>query len=129
MPHLSSLYTRRAELTAAKRDHAQKLEERKLMLAPNEGWPGKNQDVRDIARDLAYSADVELQVLSAQVAALEHDLTILGGDIEATESERRASEWAIRMRYVRTLEVEMGITPGAEMMDNATAPAYFDIDF
>jgi len=102
MPHLSSLYTRRAELTAS---------------------------ARDIARDLAYASDDELQAFSREIATLEHDLTILGGDIEAAEAERRASEWAIRMRYVRTLEVEMGITPGAEMMDDATAPAYFDIDF
>jgi hypothetical protein len=129
MPHLSSLYVRRAELTAAKRDFAQDLETRKLMLTPADGWTGKNQEARDIARDLAYTADDTLQELSTRVAYIEHDLTILGGDIEAAEAERRAEEWAIRARYVRTLEVEMGVSPRAEM-DAPTAPAYFDdIDF
>jgi hypothetical protein len=126
---LSKLYTRRAELTADKHDLAQDLETRKLMLTPNEGWPGKNAEARDIARDLAYSADVELQDFSTQVASIEHDLTILGGDIDAAEADRRAEEWAVRARYVAVREREAGVPPGDEMLDTPTAPEYFDIDF
>jgi len=77
-----------------------------------------------------WASDEKVVELSDAIASLEHDLTILGGDIEAAETDRRAEEWAIRARYVRTREVDMGITPGDEMIDDATAPSYFDdIDF
>ena len=131
---LSKLYTRRAELNAVKREHAQQLEERKLALTPTDAEGikalGPNEKAQLRGLEKLWASDEKVVELSDAIASLEHGLTILGGDIEAAEAERRYDEWAIRARYVRTREVEMGITPGDEMIDDATAPSYFDdIDF
>lgn len=131
---LSKLYTRRAELNAVKREHAQQLEERKLALTPTDAEGikalGPNEKAQLRGLEKLWASDEKVVELSDAIASLEHDLTMFGGDIEAAEAERRYDEWAIRARYVRTREVDMGITPGDEMIDDATAPSYFDdIDF
>jgi len=134
MATLSSLYQRRAELTAVRRDLAQDLEFCKLGLTPATGWDGKNQDARDLIRDKTWQANSSVQDISMKVEAVERDLAILVGDIEAEEAERRTSEWRIRARYVTCLETEMGIEPqpvgtgGDEIMDETTAPSVMDVD-
>jgi hypothetical protein len=140
MAHLFSLYARRAELNAVKRDLAQDLETRKLALTPidAEGIKalGPNEKAQLRGLEKLWAADAKVAKLSDAIASIEHELTVLSGDIEAAEAERRAEEWAVRSRYVRTREVEMGIEPqpvgahGEAMIDDDTAPQYFDdIDF
>lgn len=107
---LPEMYRERAAITVAKWQAAQDLERRKLDLTPIEGWPGKNEEQRNTAREKAFAGDEITQNLSKTVSELESRLGLLAGEIEASEAERRAEEWRIRARMVDALE-HRGVQP------------------
>lgn len=104
MSTLPEMYRERAAMNIAKWQAAQDLERRKLDLTPVEGWPGKNEDARTLARDKALAADESVKALSQTVAELETRLGLLAGEIESAEAERRAEEWHIRAKLIDALE-------------------------
>lgn len=104
MATLHEMYRERAAMTVAKWQAAQDLERRKLDLTPIEGWPGKNEEQRNTARDKTLASDESVKALSQTVAELETRLGLLAGEIEAAEAERRADEWRIRSRLIDALE-------------------------
>ena len=104
MSTLPEMYRQRAALNVSKWQASQDMELRKLEITPAEGWPGKNEETRGIARDKAFAADEAIRNLSATIGEFEHRLGILAGDIEAAEAERRAEEWRIRARLCAALE-------------------------
>ena len=104
MSTLPEMYRQRAALNVSKWQASQDMELRKLEITPAEGWPGKNEEQRGIARNKSFAADEIIRNLSATIGEFEHRLGILAGDIEAAEAERRAEEWRIRARMCDALE-------------------------
>ena len=76
---------------------------RQLYLTPPDGWPGKNAEQRDAARDQAFAADGQLKEQRARRDDLRRAVADLEIQITALEDERRAWEWAIRDRLVEAL--------------------------
>lgn len=69
---------------------------RQVELAPLDGWPGKNQEQRDIEKGKAFAADEVLGNLEDDLDTFRFETVLIDGDIKALEAERRALEWAIR---------------------------------
>ena len=89
-----------------------------LLAAPAEGWPGKNEEQRAIAREHQLSGDEHYTDLVEQ---LRFNRVLLGkalGDIATFEAERREREWATRQRYVELLQTRTGaqIIPGEDIL-------------
>lgn len=107
---LTGLYTDRATLGTRLWQLERDLEKRRLELTPRDGWPGKNAELRDHERDLAYADDFDLQALLGQAAVTREKVAANAAAIEATEALRRAEEWDTRARLVAALDGH-AITP------------------
>ncbi len=101
---LSALYRRRAEISLREWQAGKDLAARELVLTPPEGWPGKNQEARDLAREQAFKADEAHSQILAQTYQAHIELVEIEGQVEGLEAERRALEWQIRARLVEALE-------------------------
>lgn len=84
--------------------------ERQRALIPEGGWPGKNQEARDAARDAAYGADDTLKGHLYNRDDAQGKLIQLEEEIAGVEADRRAGEWRIRERMVEAL-TQSGVAP------------------
>lgn len=100
---LKKLYNDRAGAGLYDYTVTKDLEARKLMITPAEGWPGKNAEQRDQARDFAYHADDVLKRIQVDLDANRVKTANLGAAIDGLEAERRALEWEIRGRLADAL--------------------------
>jgi hypothetical protein len=101
---LAKKYQERAQVAVKEWQIHQDAEARKLFLIPPEGWPGKNQEQRDAARDKAFAEDEAISSIMDAQSAIRQETILLDGEIQALEAERRSLEWAIRARLVAALE-------------------------
>lgn len=100
---LTGLYTARAALNLLIWRANQSIADRQRALVPEGGWPGKNQEARDAARDAAGAADETLAGHVAQRDEAHGQLFELEAEISGVEAQRRAGEWRIRERMVDAL--------------------------
>lgn len=111
-PDLLSLANRLGELYQSKRGaqielaHQEAdLEGNILRLTPDDGWPGKNEENRRLARERALADDQACRNIAARMTELRDDLADLEAEIDALDAERRAREWMIRQQLVEALMV------------------------
>jgi hypothetical protein len=97
-------------LIRARRDHQIELSHqqsdyaaRVLALAPADGWPGKNEEMRSLARQRAEADDPALKALRDMQSETADELSAIESDIESLSVERRAIEWLIRDRMASAL--------------------------
>lgn len=107
---LTGLYIARAALNLLIWRANQAIADRQRALVPEGGWPGKNQEARDAARDAAGAADQALAGHVAQRDEAHGKLFELEAEISGVEAQRRAGEWRIRERMVDALNGR-GIVP------------------
>jgi hypothetical protein len=100
---LSKLYYEKTAGQVRTWQMEQDAEALKLEITPAEGWPGKNEAERSIARDKAWAANENLQNLVDDLLQLKSELALIQTDIEAQEAQRRALEWNIRERLADAL--------------------------
>lgn len=100
---LTGLYTARAALNLLIWRANQSIADRQRALVPEGGWPGKNQEARDTARDVACAADEQLAGYVAERDGAHSKLFELEAEISGVEAQRRAGEWRIRERMVDAL--------------------------
>ena len=93
---LQELIRRRSGLGLVEWQLEKDLAAQRFKLLPAEGWPGKNQEQREQARDLAYAGDAQLQEIQAKLDGNHVELAVVEGRMAGLEVERRALEWAIR---------------------------------
>jgi len=101
---LGQLYQTRAQTNLLKWQAEQDIHARQLELTPADGWPGKNAEQRDVARDQTFAEDAQLQEAVKKANDAHRALIELEARIQALEAERRAAEWSIRLRQVEALE-------------------------
>lgn len=75
----------------------------KLALLPADGWPGKNAEARELARDLAYAQSVDLVEAARGLMTVQHAIARIDAAVDGLEADRRAIEWTIRARLVDAL--------------------------
>jgi hypothetical protein len=88
---------------------------RRLELTPADGWQGKNAEQRDTARDQAFAADEQLQLIIANAEDAHVRAALTDGEIQALEAKRRSLEWAIRAQLIEALSrngVQANHNPG-----------------
>ncbi len=100
---LAQLYrlrkTIQIELSHQEADYAARV----IALSPADGWPGKNESQRDIAKASAVLSDEVCQRIQSQIRSLRDDLAQTEADIEAAEALRRGAEWETREGLRRVL--------------------------
>ena len=136
---LSQLYQARAQTSLLELQAKQDINARQLELTPADGWPGKNAEQRDIARDKAFAEDDLLLAASRQLNDASRALIELDARIQAVEAERRAAEWSVRadlvdaLRAARVQSNHRGDSVAAAFDDTAQQAldkaAFTDIDF
>lgn len=122
---LGQLYAERSGASIHKGHIEADLAGRVLFLTPPEGWPGKNAEQRDQARELCVRDDPVCTELREALREIENDLADNTADIDALEAERRALEWSIRGGMVAALQVK-GISPSGNG-NNRMETAFEDI--
>lgn len=100
---LSTEYSDRQQISLLMSHIQQDLAARVLNMTPPEGWPGKNAEQRDQARDVAIRDDEACQEMKGILRNLEQELALTSASIETLEAERRGWEWTIRARLVDAL--------------------------
>jgi len=101
---LSVAYAKRAKLELDRWQADQLLAERAKALTPENGWPGRNEQARQAAREKALAEDSAYQNALTNRQAAHEKLLGLAGEIDSLEAQRRAAEWRIRERMVELLE-------------------------
>lgn len=80
-----------------------------LAKAPEEGWPGKNEEQRKAARDRALADDETCKLITARISQLRDDLADCEADLEALRERRDALRRGIRERLTGALEMRYGV--------------------
>jgi len=101
---LGQLYQTKNSTALIQWQAKQDLEGRMLFLVPKDGWEGKNQEQRDLARDRMFTADETILAINKQADDAYRALSVIEGLIAALEAERRALEWQIRDRLIDALQ-------------------------
>ncbi len=103
-------------------------EQRKIMLVPVDGWPGKNADDRKVAEQRAYLTDDILIKIRAKITSLNEQAEVLNLSMFALETERRAIEWGISARLADALEAySNGRNPGKNVVHTLAAKVTSDV--
>lgn len=107
---LGKLYRDRAvdEMLLAKREVDER--ERKVLLIPDGGWPGKNEAERKAAESVALAGDEILKNIAELQKNTRNVLARGRGEIEALEAERRALEWEIRQALATAMQGKLDET-------------------
>jgi hypothetical protein len=136
---LGQLYQTRAQTNLLKWQAEQDIHARQLELTPADGWPGKNAEQRDVARDQTFAEDAQLQEAVKKANDAHRALIELEARIQALEAERRAAEWSVRadlvdaLRAARVQSNHRGDSVAAAFDDTAQQvldkAAFTDIDF
>ena len=79
------------------------IDQLKLALLPAEGWPGKNAEARDAARDMAYAQSVDLVDAQRSMTGVNAAIDRIDAQVAGLEADRRAIEWTIRADLVSAL--------------------------
>ena len=136
---LGQLYQTRAQTNLLKWQAEQDIHARQLELTPADGWPGKNAEQRDVARDQTFAEDAQLQEAVKKANDAHRALIELEARIQALEAERRAAAWSVRadlvdaLRAARVQSNHRGDSVAAAFDDTAQQAldeaAFTDIDF
>lgn len=136
---LGQLYQARAQTSLLELQAKQDINARQLELTPADGWPGKNAEQRDVARDQTFAEDAQLQEAVKKANDAHRALIELEARIQALEAERRAAEWSVRadlvdaLRAARVQSNHRGDSVAAAFDDTAQQvldkAAFTDIDF
>lgn len=94
---------------------------RKIQLMPEEGWPGKNEELRKAAAEKASAADEACRMMIANIRQDENSLVELTAQIRAVEAYRRALEWGIRERLASMLSGQGAPGAGVDAMPGGVA--------
>ena len=127
---LGDLYQERARAGLDEWQFNRDADARRLELTPADGWPGKNAEQRDAARDQAFAADEPLQQIIASAEDAKVRATLTDGDIQALEAKRRSIEWAIRAQLIEALSknsVQPNHNGGASAAGTANDTAFDDV--
>lgn len=122
---LKDLYVERSELEINLERVKSELYKRELLLTPDDGWQGKNQEMRDLEKSKTLLLDESWNNLNNAKTETEEAMTLNEGVIEALEAERRGYEWEIRANLVTVMagklqaSVQPETTAFDDVMDNA----------
>lgn len=100
---LGELYRARMGCELSTQDVKRNIERRELEITPPDGWPGKNEGDRKVARARAELDDPALIGLRDVYDALRTDYADYEAEIAALEAERRGLEWDARLRLASAL--------------------------
>ena len=122
---LADLYKVRKNLQVNIDHTSAEIEARKLDLTPAEGWPGKNEEQRSIAREKAFAGDRDLCAMNLALSGLRDDLAGFEADIEGLQVVASAERWAVREKLADAL-----LARGVEASDDQDpeAPEFSDVE-
>lgn len=100
---LSEAYVERSEIQAELSRIKAEISAVEYRLTPPDGWPGSNQEKREVAKVASLEADPDYTRLNGIVSEMNYNLVLLEGTISALEAERRGQEWLIRSNLVNVL--------------------------
>lgn len=115
---IKQYYREAEELKTAIAELERIIENHALLMQPDEGWEGKNEEQRRAARARALSANDNYRSMAAILNEKRRLFGITLGEIAAFEAERRDNEWRIRERYVNSLMSRTGalVLPGEDAL-------------
>jgi len=100
---LKARYLKRAALKNQLAEVDYTIGQRKIILAPADGWPGKNDGERKLSEAKGLSTDEPLLKAQAEYRQIEAALLVLQAEIDGLEDERRALEWQVRQDLTTNL--------------------------
>lgn len=103
---LADLYPQRAAHQIVIELLQASLDKLTIRLAPLEGWEGKNQELRDLAKARAFLENQEYTELQNALNKTRGDLLTVNSKIEALEAQRRGLEMFTRIRLTEMLMIQ-----------------------
>lgn len=131
---LKRLYEERALHSLNEWQAGKDAEQRAALLTPPEGWPGKNQEQREAAREQALAGDPAYAQCVKDQQAAHRAVVEIEAQIEGLAAERRALEFAVRITLAQALTVQ-GVNanhrgdPVDNAFDDVQDRVYDDIPF
>jgi hypothetical protein len=101
--YLAGLYKQEAEVSIRADDAKINAAALLTQITPLEGWPGKNEQAREIAEGKALAENTHYQVALAAVKKERDALIFIQAEIKATELTLSVEKWAIRHALARAL--------------------------
>jgi hypothetical protein len=120
---LADLHRNRAQLQIELGQQESLQAECQLKITPAEGWPGKNEEQRKTARELAYASDEVLRSISSKISEIRDTLTDCEAEVSAHQELASAARWEIRARLAEAL---LKRTNGDKHEDAALSAPEFD---
>lgn len=103
---LKKLYSEQAQVDLRKWRLETDLDARAVYLTPAEGWPGKNEEQRNTAKERVLSEDTATQDMRKETAQCQEKRFTLSAQIQGLEAERRALEFSVREQLVTVLSFQ-----------------------
>ena len=131
---LTRLYLERKTLQVSSGHVQAALNLRELALTPPDGWPGKNEALRDTARGLALLNDKDFQELGQTLSGIRDTLAEVEATISGVQETASAERWRIRELLATALMARMqgerveDASPRAPEFDQAAQMATDDSD-
>jgi hypothetical protein len=116
---LSASYVEKAERQVDLEQLEREIYKREIAITPDEGWPGKNAEARDLEKSKVLAADPVWHELDIARQAQHVELALLEGAIAGMEAERRGFEWEVRANLVTMLAANAINRNGGPVEDKA----------
>lgn len=138
---LGPLFHRRKDVEIEVWKLERTIAKRKVDMVPAEGWPGKNAEARDQARDYAFAHEPDLLEWGDELLSHKEALGRIEASIDELDARRRALEWGTREKMVTALEqgginrnnaksdvAEAGIDDATQAKADAGLTEFFEYD-